>query len=201
MNHSYIDPEYIYTNPETGVLRNKADIDDRNLLTAFESIKVGLRLEELLQKPIKIKNSSALFEIHKHLFQEVYQWAGKQRNVEISKGETSFFPRKRFNSAYSYIDTLISEYKSISRKDKQKIAYKLAEILDTVNFLHPFREGNGRTQREFVRLLGLEKGFLLNLNPPDNADIYERYMSGTINGDVGKLAALILELLLTKGQS
>ena len=195
MNYSYIDPEYVYTNPETGVLRNKADISDQNLLTAFESIKVGLRLEELLQTPMKIENFSTLFEIHKHLFQDVYQWAGMPRSVEISKDGKQFFPRKRFNNAYSYIDTLILEYRSISPKDKQKIAYKLAEILDTVNFLHPFREGNGRTQREFVRLLGLEKGFLLNLNPPDNTDIYERYMRGTINGDVENLAALILEII------
>jgi cell filamentation protein len=152
-------------------------------------------LEELLQKPIKIKNISSLFEIHKHLFQDVYQWAGLPRTVEISKDGTPFFPRKRFSSAYSYIDTLILEYRSISRKDKQKIAYKLAEILDTVNFLHPFREGNGRTQREFVRLLGLEKDILLNLNPPDNTNIYERYMRGTIDGDIEKLSVLILEII------
>jgi len=197
-SYSYIDPEYVYTDSETGVLRNKANINDRNLLTAFESIKVGLRLEELLQNPIKIKNHSSLFEIHKHLFQDVYQWAGLPRTVEISKDGTPFFPRKRFSSAYIYIDTLILAYRSIARGDKQKIAHKLAEILDTVNYLHPFREGNGRTQREFVRLLGLEKKVLLNLNPPDNTDIYERYMRGTIDGDIEKLSALILEIISKK---
>jgi cell filamentation protein len=64
-----------------------------------------------------------------------------------------------------------------------------------VNYLHPFREGNGRTQREFLRTLALEKGYSLNLNPPDNADVYERYMSGTIEGDVDRLVELIGELL------
>jgi cell filamentation protein len=87
------------------------------------------------------------------------------------------------------------EYRQIDNADKLKLAHKLAEILDTVNYLHPFREGNGRTQREFLRLLALEKGLSLNLNPPDNADIYERYMSGTIDGDVEKLSQLILELI------
>lgn len=77
------------------------------------------------------------------------------------------------------------------------MAYKLAEILDNVNFLHPFREGNGRAQREFIRLLALEKGLNLNLNPPDNNDIYERYMQGTINSDVNLLTNLILELIET----
>ncbi len=86
---------------------------------------------------------------------------------------------------------MIFEYKKIQKSDRQK----LAEILDSVNHLHPFREGNGRAQREFIRLLALEKGLLLNLNPPDNTNIYERYMQGTINSDVKKLANLIFELI------
>jgi cell filamentation protein len=194
-SYRYIDPEYVYTDPITGVLRNLADIDDHHTLNVFESLKVGLRLEKLQQKPLKIKNSNTLFEIHKHLFQDVYQWAGHPRTVEISKGGTPFFPRKRFPDALAFIDALLSEYRSVGTNDKPLLARKLAEILDSVNYLHPFREGNGRTQREFLRLLALEKGLTLNLNPPDNMDIYSRYMSGTINGDIETLQALILELI------
>jgi cell filamentation protein len=73
----------------------------------------------------------------------------------------------------------------------------LAEILDKVNYLHPFRDGNGRTQREFLRLLALEKGLSLNLNPPDNKSVYERYMKGTIESDLKTLTELIFELLET----
>jgi cell filamentation protein len=72
---------------------------------------------------------------------------------------------------------------------------KLAEILDNVNYLHPFREGNGRAQREFLRLLALEKGLKLNLNPPDRKDVYERYMKGTIESAVKTLTDLIFELV------
>ena len=79
---------------------------------------------------------------------------------------------------------------------KTGVLRNLAELLDSINYLHPFREGNGRAQREFIRILALEKNYTLNLNPPDNFDVYERYMSGTIEGDVEKLTALILELLL-----
>jgi len=67
-----------------------------------------------------------------------------------------------------YIDQLIADFKKILKDNKKILAEKLAEILDNVNYLHPFREGNGRTQREFLRLLALEKGLTLNLNPPDN---------------------------------
>ena len=77
------------------------------------------------------------------------------------------------------------------------ISEKLAEILDNINYLHPFREGNGRTQREFLRLLALEKGLTLNLTPPDNKSVYERYMKGTIESDVNTLTELIFERIDT----
>lgn len=70
--------------------------------------------------------------------------------------------------------------------------------MDNVNFLHPFRDGNGRTQREFLRLLALEKGIKLNLNPPDNKSVYEKYMKGPVDSDVETLIELILELIEKK---
>lgn len=67
--------------------------------------------------------------------------------------------------------------------------------MDHVNYLHPFREGNGRTQREFLKLLALEKKLILNINPPDNKDVYDRYMTGTIESDLTILTELIFELI------
>ena len=195
--YHYIDPDYLYTDPKTGVLRNLANVNDFNTLLLIESGAVTKRIAELQVNPIKIKSSSTLLDIHKYLFQDVYSWAGKIRTVEISKGDKPFFPLSHFRNAFMFIDTLIAEYRETNKNDKTRLSYKLAEILDNVNYLHPFREGNGRTQREFLRLLAIEKSISLNLNPPDNADIYERYMSGTINGNVDQLAALILEIVTT----
>ena len=193
--YRYIDPDYTYTDPKTGVLRNLANITDEDTLVFIEAGAVAKRADELGENPIKIKNSSSLFAIHKYLFQDIYSWAGEVRTVEISKGGKPFFPLSHFHRALPFIDSLIAEYRKIGKSEKPALAHKLAEILDHVNFLHPFREGNGRTQREFIRLLALEKGLELNLNPPDNADVYERYMSGTINGDVDKLTVLIREII------
>jgi cell filamentation protein len=181
--YKYIDPELFYTN-RNGILRNIAKIDDEKVLIAFESFKVSKRIEELSEKPIKIKDSNSLLEIHHYLFQDVYEWAGKIRTVNISKNGKQFFDGERFNMGFQYIDTLITEYSVLNKKNRKEIASKLAEILDTVNYLHPFREGNGRTQREFLRLLALEKELYLNLNPPDNKNIYERYMKGTIESNL-----------------
>jgi len=196
-SYKYIDPDYTYTDPETGVLRNLADISDPDVLLFFESGAVAKRIQELYENPIKIKGADSLLSIHRHLFQDVYSWAGKRRKVEISKAGKQFFPTTHFDNAFRFIDTLILDYKNISKGDKLQIAEKLAEILDNVNYLHPFREGNGRAQREFLRLLALDKGLTLNLNPADNKNVYDQYMQGTINSDVNILSKLILDLIET----
>jgi len=194
-NYEYIDPDYTYTDPKTGILRNLANITDQNDLLFFESAAVVKRAKELESQPIAVHNTETLLDIHRYLFQDVYHWAGQKRTVEISKQGKPFFLTAYFDKGFAYIDTLITGYRKIDPVNKSQLAEHLATLLDSINYLHPFREGNGRTQREFIRVLALEKGYTLNLNPPDNLDIYERYMSGTIEGDVKKLAVLILEMM------
>ena len=197
--YEYLDPDYAYVDKSTGILRNLAGISNEQDLHFFESVAVTKRAKELVDNPLSIKNSNSLFAIHKYLFQDVYEWAGEKRTVEISKEGNQFFPTDYFDTALEYIDKLIADYRKCDAEDKRELAKKLAAILDVVNHLHPFREGNGRTQREFMRILALEKGLLLNLNPPDNAIVFERYMTGTIEGNVEKLSNLILDLLMRSG--
>lgn len=194
-SYTYVDPDYIYTDPQTCVLRNVGNITNDGTLQFAEAGATARRSQELWANPIPITSSETLFSIHHYLFQDIYEWAGQKRKVEISKGGKQFFPLYRFNTALSYIDGLIAEYKQLEQHQKKLLSRKLAEILDAVNYLHPFREGNGRTQREFLRLLALEKGWKLNLNPPDNVSVYDRYMEGTISGDIDLLDKLIFECL------
>ncbi len=162
-DYKYVDPDYIYTDPQTGILRNLRGIADWDTLTFTETGATMKRANELMDNPLSVASSDTLFIIHRYLFQDIYEWAGKKRTVEISKGGKPFFPLQRFDTALLHIDSLIAAYKRLARDDKQAISRKLAEILDSMNYLHPFREGNGRTQREFFRLLALEKGWKLNL--------------------------------------
>lgn len=113
-------------------------------------------------------DSNSLPEIHQYLFQDVYEWAGKVRTINISKDGKPFFDGERFEMGFRYIDNLLSEFRKINKTNRLELANRLAEMLDAINYLHPFREGNGRVQREFLRLLAMEKGLTLNLNPPDN---------------------------------
>jgi cell filamentation protein len=197
-SYKYIDFDYTYVDPKTGILKNIPGITDPDVLLFVESGAVTKRLQELYNNPIKIKGIENLFDIHKHLFQDIYIWAGKKRVVEISKDGKQFFPTTHFDNASSYINSLIADFKKIRKNRRKELAEKLAEILDNVNYFHPFREGNGRAQREFLRLLALEKGLILNLNPPDNKSVFERYMKGTIESDLEILKELIFELIASK---
>ena len=90
-SYKYIDPDYTYTDPNTGLLRNLQDITDPDVLLFVESSAVTKRLQEHYQKPIKKKGIDSLFEIHRHLFQDIYIWAGKKRIVEIILMGTFYF--------------------------------------------------------------------------------------------------------------
>ncbi len=194
-SYKYIDSDFTYVDPKSGILKNLVDINDAEDLLFFESVAVTKRISELHIKPIKIVGIESLFSIHKLLFQDIYAWAGQARTVEINKVGKQFFPTSNFQNAFRFIDGLISDFKKTEKNNKNQIAENLSHILDNVNYLHPFRDGNGRAQREFIRMLALEKRINLNLNPPDNKDVYERYMQGTINSDTKVLKELILSLI------
>jgi cell filamentation protein len=89
-SYKYIDPENTYIDPKTGLLRNLQDISDPDVLLFVESGAVTKRLQELYEYPITIKGIDSLFQIHRHIFQDIYVWAGQKRIVEISKDGKQF---------------------------------------------------------------------------------------------------------------
>lgn len=121
-SYKYIDPDYLYTDPKTGLLKNLLDITDPEVLLFVESGAVTKRLQELYENPIKIKGIVSLFAIHKHLFQDLYNWAGEKRLVEISKDGKQFFPTTHFDKATIFINQLISEYIKTPKTNKKSIA-------------------------------------------------------------------------------
>lgn len=80
-SYKYIDPDYTYIDPKSGILKNIVDITDPEDLLFFESAAVTKRINELYDNPIKIIGIESLFSIHKHLFQDIYAWAGKKRII------------------------------------------------------------------------------------------------------------------------
>lgn len=107
--------------------------------------------------------------IHKELFKDIYAWAGMDRysigyRDVFRKGDTEFTHGKRLPEvADKLFDALKDEnyFKDLNKEDMIK---SLASFLNGVNVLHPFREGNGRTQRLFIEELAKNAGYTLNLS-------------------------------------
>lgn len=110
--------------------------------------------------------------IHKYIFQDIYDWAGEIRTVEIGKGNlfcttaciqeyAAAVFKKYFSQCYSSKDNL-TQFINV-----------FAENYGDLNALHPFREGNGRTQREFARLICLKCGYDFDLSCTTHAEMLE----------------------------
>lgn len=156
------DSKYCY--PNTNILINKLNINDPKAEFEAEVDITFLSLYELQETPIDGSfDMDHLQKIHKHIFKDIYEWAGEIRTVEIGKGNlfcpTNFIPQ--------YAETVFSNYYSeckATQNDKDKFVNALAKNYGDLNALHPFREGNGRAQREFARELCLHFGYAFDLS-------------------------------------
>lgn len=144
-----------YLIPGTFVLKNKLGITDGNLLQQHESNIAGIRTYEFLESGRKIQVSMQSWKtIHKLLFRDVYDWAGQYRNIYISKendrGITRFLPFERITTeGNKAMDHMKSVLRHASSENLDKILSSLADVYLEMNYIHPFREGNGRSQKLF----------------------------------------------------
>ena len=135
------DAKYCY--PGTNVLKNKLDIRDLDTLHEAERDYSAVRQAELVGQGVTGDFSFRhLCSIHKHLFSDVYSWAGKTRTVDISKG-TVFclvqFIESQFDDLYC---KLKKENFLADITDKEEMSERLAYYLGEINMIHPFRDGN-----------------------------------------------------------
>ena len=186
-----------YCYPNSNTLINKLDIKDDKLLQKYEAKITAAKLLALRQKGI-IGNFDVehLNAIHTYLFEDIYSFAGKYRNENIAKGVFRF-------AEWEYIEPelqrLFKELKNenyLADLSKEELAERLAYYLSELNVLHPYREGNGRTTREFIRELALKNGYNLNLSKVTPQD----FLKASINSiaDTTDLANLIFICLEKK---
>ena len=193
-SYRYDDPDFEYTYPGEGTLRNKLEIHDQKLALEKEYQLAAERVLELSMNPLSVRSMKDVRAINRYIFQDMYVWAGEYRNVNISKSGKAFMPRAAFETGEEYMDSLIAVYHKTA-VSKEAIAKQLAEILDNLNHMHPFREGNGRCQREVILSLARERSFDLFLDVESDDEVYNRYMDGTVNGDTKILAELFMDAL------
>jgi len=192
---SRYDADDIYCYPSTNVLRNKAGITNAEELDIYEGELSTLRSIEVLEIPIAGKfNLSHLQDIHFVLFQDVYDWAGKIRTVDISRGNSRFANVRFIESAANELFKKLSRENRLEGLNKNDLSARLAHYLSEINALHPFREGNGRVQRLFISQLSQAAGYQLDYSDLEQEQIYEA-MEVAFKGDESILASLILDRL------
>jgi cell filamentation protein len=192
---SRYDADDIYCYPSTNVLRNKAGITNAEELDIYEGELSTLRSIEILEIPIAGKfNLSHLQDIHFVLFQDVYDWAGKIRTVDISRGNSRFANVRFIESAANELFKKLSRENRLEGLNKNDLSARLAHYLSEINALHPFREGNGRVQRLFISQLSQAAGYQLDYSDLEQEQIYEA-MEVAFKGDESILASLILDRL------
>jgi cell filamentation protein len=192
---SRYDADETYCYPGTDVLRNKAEITDANELDAYEGELSTLRSIEILENPLAGQFDLALLQrIHFALFQDIYDWAGKIRTVDISRGNSRFANVRFIESAANEIFNKLARENWLKGLDAGHLSKRLAHYLSEINALHPFREGNGRVQRIFISQLSQAAGYQLDYSDLEQEQIYQA-MGLAFNGDESILANLILEHL------
>src|ERR1700759_2271368 len=139
------DDPYVY--PGTSVLKNKLDIRDADLLDYHERELVAHRIAQ--DAPDGNFDLSHLRAIHRHLFQDVYDWAGEIRTVEISKDGHQFQFQRVIQTGMSDVHRRLVAADFLSGLDLAPFAERAGEIIGDINYVHPFREGNGRTQMQY----------------------------------------------------
>jgi cell filamentation protein len=183
------DDPYLY--PGTTVLRNLRDIRDKKALEAFEVEVSTLRAEQPL--PDGEFDAPHYCALHHHLFQDVYGWAGHYRTVRIAKGDSIFcYPENIPEQMDSLFGTKASGEQVRDCAPDEFVAV-LAKFLAELNAIHPFREGNGRTQLAFAGLIGHTFDYPLHLEHVEQETLLAA-MVASFAGELGPLIAALKEL-------
>jgi cell filamentation protein len=188
----YETPDDRYCYPGTTVLKNRADLRDQIELDKFEAIAVAKRFDEPL--PVGRLNYAHYRAIHRHFFGDVYSWAGRLRTVRVTKGNSTFCYPEYIGREMKKLFRQLEADNNLRDLTAESFAKGAAQLLATLNAIHPFREGNGRTQNVFLEILADRAGHPLDferLNPPDMLQA----MISSFGGDDGPLERLILQLM------
>lgn len=158
----FVDP-YLY--PGTDVLRNTPGLRDPEEASSWERNMSLARRRELEERPVSGTFDLAhLQEIHRRLYQDVWSWAGRLRTVGIAKGTSQFLPPDRITIAFGGVHERLRDSALVNDPHiaDEEFVIQAADLLEQVNYIHPFREGNGRAQRAYLDQIASCSGRVLS---------------------------------------
>lgn len=184
---AFADP-YCYKG--TFVLKNKAGLRDTLALQNFELEMMSLRATEPF--PDGQFDSAHYKALHHHLFQDVYRWAGQYRKVRTAKGGNVFcYPEHIAQEMERLFDRLKGD--SFHGAPFEEFIDAATSFLVELNAVHPFREGNGRSQLSFLDMIALRAGHPLDLTKI-TPDTFLAAMIESFKGEAGPLKAELIGL-------
>ena len=186
----------IYCYEGTNVLINKLNIKDNNLLKKAETKIVMTKLFEL-RKNEHIGNFDIehILWIHKYLFEDIYPFAGKIRTENIAKGFFSFAEWQYIAEELEKLLNKLKEQNYLLDDTREEFIKDLAYYMSELNVLHPFREGNGRTTREFIRELAWKNGYILDMQNITAKDMLDASIKSVVDT---QMLERILDICLIK---
>ena len=156
-------PNGPYTDPDTGLLRNKLGLTTPGELADAEQAITYAALILLRDSPVSPSYDLAhLRAIHARIFGDIYDWAGQIRTIAIAKGSPFCLPQHIESSAADIFHALRGE-NFLRGLRRDAFVDRLTHYFGEINAIHPFREGNGRMQRAFFEQLASDAGFTLAL--------------------------------------
>ena len=160
--------EWDRTNEKSGIiLDNKKGITDWDTLNEVERRYSYIRLPELEQIDNNKKivfNKEYFLSIHKYLFQDIYPWAGTIREVDLFKDNSAFAPARFLDGSLNDFFDNLKRDNFLSGFNTEEVSELASYYMLELNFIHPFREGNGRTKRHFMTQLVKGAGYDLGLD-------------------------------------
>jgi cell filamentation protein len=185
-----------YCYPGSDVLRNLANLRSQAELEKFEKFKVAQRSDEPL--PVGRLNYRHYRAIHRHLFRDVYRWAGRIRTVRIAKGGNLFCLPELIDENMRRVFEELAESRFLQDILPCTFSVEAAHFLAELNAIHPFREGNGRTQNVFLSMLADRAGHPLDLDRL-NPLRFLRAIIESFDGKESPLAEEILKMMRSRG--
>jgi cell filamentation protein len=185
-----VDDPYTYEN--STVLINKLDLRDQAELDDFEAEISSARANESL--PDGNLDFAHYCAVHRHLFQDVYEWAGTPRTVRISKQGNPFCFPEHIQAQANKLFADLKAKKNLEELPANEFAEGAAHFLAELNAIHAFREGNGRAQLTFCALLADRAGHPLDFKKLDPGAMLDA-MIASFDDDESKLKTVLNELI------
>lgn len=190
MSKGFQDP---YMEPGATVLRNKLGITDRYTLSIREEEFARLRTQELAAEGVTGRFDLEHFSsIHGYIFQDIYEWAGQPRTVNIGKGGTFFARASRIDTEMAEITRSLESENHLKDLSRPDFAKRLAHYYALWNAVHPFREGNGRSTRMIMGQLAANAGHMLDVQRIENGEgQWNEASKRSFNGDLSLVTKVL----------